>query len=276
MKSGTKIADKFHQYQSLGNDFLLLDWLEVSLDEIQSRVQAKNWSEQVKRWCDRQSGIGADGVLVMMSAENFAAETLIFNSDGTAGAVCLNGVRCVARFLRDKDLVPKIFALKMSTLIIPCEVDDDEIKITVSSAPHIETCEITVADKVLKGFRVEAGNPHFIVFRETTEDWLKEHGYVIETDAAFPNRTNVEFVWKDDEQSQVMAMPVYRMLIHERGCGMTKACGSGAAAVMDVLLQSHKIRINHQVVLSMPGGNLISFIDDNLAVIQFADAKQIS
>jgi len=86
----------FRKYHGLGNDFILID-NRHSAEPILT-------SEQAVKWCDRNFGIGADGVIFLMSEANGEHRMLIFNSDGSEPEMCGNGIRCLAKFMQDLDI----------------------------------------------------------------------------------------------------------------------------------------------------------------------------
>ncbi len=274
MNRNQTFQDKlFYKCQSLGNDFILLDWLALSPDEIETNLSNKNWQSFVQLLCARHYGIGADGVIVIIKSDQAEAECKIFNSNGTHGEKCLNGLRCAAQFFVLEKSYPEKFSIKMFNDTILCEVDNDQVQIQLNQFHYKDICEIEVEGKLLKGHRVDVGNPHFVICENIKLDWLKQHGRLIETHDAFPNDTNVEFIWHDKIASDKEQMPVYKMLVYERGCGFTLACGSGAAAVMTVLSELGEIGGNEKVKISMLGGDLFSYFESPDKLIQEADAK---
>ncbi len=129
--------------------------------------------------------------------------------------------------------------------------------------------KLSISGKVLSGHIVSVGNPHFVIQQKIGLNWLQINGARIEQHRDFPNRTNVEFVWPMDESNN------YKILVHERGCGITLACGSGAAAVMRTLYQLRKVTNNEKIMLNMQGGTIESYLDNDDNVIQQAPAALI-
>lgn len=263
----------FYKYQSLGNDFILFDWLGLSKNEVDEIVSNATWPELVQALCARHYGVGADGVIVIISSDQAAAECQMYNPNGTRGEKCLNGLRCAAQFLVSEKSYPKTFSIHMFNDVIPCEVENNHVQIKLNHFHYDDVCEIEIAGKLLKGHRADIGNPHFVILEEINLDWLKQHGRLIETHDAFPNDTNVEFIWHDKDASQKKKMPIYKMLVYERGCGLTLACGSGAAAAMTVLRELGNISLNQKVKISMLGGDLISYFEKDDLLVQTCDAK---
>lgn len=242
------------KYQSLGNDFVLLDWL----DQPDNNIDAKF----IKLLCDRHYAIGADGVLIIKKNQN-QTEAMIFNADGSYGYKCFNGLRCVAHYLVTIKNYPQNLEIFMGDKLMQCTVQD-KITINVGSA-HYQTQHKL---NNLTGHIVSVGNPHFVILKKTTLKWLEKNGVAIENHKTFPDRTNIEFVWPTDKNN-------YNILVHERGCGITLACGSGAAAVMQTLYQLQKINRNEKIFLHMQGGVIESHLDNNNNIIQIASANMV-
>lgn len=243
---------KYYKYESLGNDFILLDWLEH---------RGSINPDWIKQTCDQQK---VDGILILQYKNQ--PEVQIFNVDGTDGQSCFNGIRCAAYHLVKQRNFPKEFELKMQRLI-NCEVLDNLVTINVGKVNYKKSHQIQIANKILRGHIVDVGNPHFVVLEKVNLNWLQKYGHEIEHHKDFPNRTNVEFVWGDENH--------YHVLVHERGCGITQACGTGAAAVAQTLYHQNKITCNQKISIQMPGGILQTYLDDNESIIQIAQAKMI-
>ena len=245
----------FYKYQSLGNDFILID----CLDDVNCNLQP----QQVQRLCDRHFGIGADGVLIITQEPNEPIKALILNADGSNGDVCLNGLRCVADYLVTHKNYPANSTINMGNKLFSCNANQ-QLTIIVPNVNYLGEQSITVNKKLLTGHVVNVGNPHFVILQKIAQSWLQTNGSTIEQHHIFPHKTNVEIVYQEHE--------IYNLLIHERGCGMTLACGTGAAAVMQTLYQLDKVAKNEEILLQMPGGSLKSYLDDDNNVIQVAAA----
>jgi len=248
---------KFFKYQSLGNDFILLDWMERGAQEINS-----SW---IKKNCDRQNGIGSDGVLII---KNKTPKVLMFNSDGTDGQKCFNGLRCVAHYLVAQKKFPQKFSVIMQHPI-HCEVRENLITLNLGKANYQNPHEIKIGGKLLQGHIVDVGNPHFVILEKIDLNWLQKYGGEISNHTDFPNRTNVEFVWQDKDKDK------YNALIYERGCGITKACGTGAAAIMQTLYQQNKIKREQEISIQMLGGVLQSYLGQDESIVQIAKAEMV-
>ncbi|MDD3154585.1 MAG: diaminopimelate epimerase [Victivallaceae bacterium] len=219
---------KFYKYTGLGNDFIFVT------DGTLNR-------ERVPFYCDRRFGIGADGVVTLAKAGENEFVMHIFNSDGSEAQMCGNATRCSAHLLRRLGwLKGSSFALQtLAGIIRPTLLADGLVRVDMGHPRYLRS-EIPVlggdGTSLARGFYVTAcqrqweifcvsmGNPHAVIFVEDAEAVdLEKVGPQIETNALFPEKTNVEFV-------SVEAPDQLRMRVWERGCGVTMACGTGSCA----------------------------------------------
>lgn len=278
---------QFVKLQSLGNDFILFDWYKRPCNDIQNVLQGKDWPEFVVKICKRHFGVGADSVLILKENHDFGLpEMLIFNSDGSQAEACFNGIRCCAQFLYQQYSFGESFKIVLSKRIIECVVCKDGcssvgckkentfITNNVGQARFLgEQTVNTTNEGVYQGFCVDVGNPHFVTFNKTTSQWLVNNGSQIESNAVFPKRTNVEFVWKDDTPFE--GLESFKMLVYERGCGVTLACSTGAAAVIATLFKQGMIQKNKKIVLDMQGGKVIAWLDADENIFLQASAHLV-
>lgn len=267
---------KFFKCQSLGNDFLLFDWMDSSGNEVEFYLASDAWPEFIMDKCNRRFGVGADGILIVRKDQTGQVEAMIFNADGSNGDKCLNGLRCVANYLFANRKFPQEFSVVMAGQANKCVVTQTdsgtEIVANVGKAVYKGVRQLFVIDRELTGYIIDIGNPHFVVLEQVTLNWLNNNGGYIEQHEYFPNRTNTEFVWFNDTMSSELDSKAYDILVYERGCGVTLACGTGAAAVMQTLFHLKKIQKNEKVIINMQGGALKSYIDNKGNIIQQAPA----
>lgn len=263
----------FIKYQALGNDFIIFDWYKKPAVFVQSELTMPLWSDFVKLACNRHLGVGADGVLVITSDNQLGMpEILIFNADGSRAESCFNGLRCVADFLSVTYHFPPLFHIKMGHRIIDCVVNavvGQDRDITTNVGPVVYEGDKTVAidQASFEGCVVNVGNPHFIIFKQTTLDWLSLYGRFLESHEQFPARTNVEFVWPITTTfASITKNRSYAMLVYERGCGITFSCSSGAAAVIGLLYKQNQIKIQEKIDICMPGGFVTGWVDEKESV----------
>ncbi|MBA7705250.1 Diaminopimelate epimerase [subsurface metagenome] len=258
----------FTKLQGAGNDFILIEAGGVEQD----------WSQLAIAMCNRHFGIGADGLLLLLPSETADFQMRMFNPDGSEAEACGNGMRCLARYVVDKELVPGKFE-KTGEILIETIVGvrraiihkemDRLTKIQVSTGtPKFEAEDIPVVIRrrgvnvksmlssrvTVKGRElllnfVSVGNPHAVYFwqRPVSEFPLSQIGPVVEHHEMFPNRTNFEV-------ANVINRQQIEVRVWERGAKETMACGSGACAVA-VAARLHGY-IDNVVDIRLPGGIL--------------------
>ncbi|XP_020579655.1 diaminopimelate epimerase, chloroplastic [Phalaenopsis equestris] len=257
---------RFVKYHGLGNDFIMVDNRESN----EPRVTP----EQAMRICNRNFGVGADGVIFVLPGLNDTDYTMrIFNSDGSEPEMCGNGVRCFARFVAELDNLDGIQRFRIHTgagLIIPEIQNDGKVRVdmgqpilfasdvpTKLAANHngaVVRSEILVDGIGWNVTCVSMGNPHCVTFStkhgealQVDDIKLEEVGPKFEHHEMFPSRTNTEFV-------QVFSRSHLKTRVWERGAGATLACGTGACAVVvAAVLEGHAERI---CTVDLPGGPL--------------------
>ena len=224
---------KITKMQGCGNDFVLIDY-----DEFQKL--GKEMSEVAKRLCDRNFGVGADGLIIPnTNTEDTDIGWYFYNSDGSTAQMCGNGMRCFAKYVYDKGLVnKKEFTVKtLAGIMKPQILDNGTIRVNMSKPilepekipflpNHNLNYKISVKNRIFEGNAISMGNPHFVIFIKDDEDLLslaKKYGPEIELGAEFPEKTNVEFI-------KIKSHKKIELCVWERGCGITLACGTGACA----------------------------------------------
>ena len=228
-------------------------------------------------------------------------EMLIFNADGTQAESCLNGLRCVTHYLVTHHNFPENFSIKLGKRTIECDVERDKkralalrnepmelasvsngspfdllITNNVGSIEYHGEKTVSISAELINSFEghiVSVGNPHFIIFEQTSLDWLTKYGMFLESHELFPNKSNIEFVWEEPVKTGVAQR--YNVLVYERGCGITQACSSGAAAIAGTLFYLKKITPNQKIELIMLGGSVICWVDDNEQVFLQAGAQPV-
>lgn len=263
---------EFSKYEGLGNDFILIDDRDKTSPSLTPEESAK--------LCDRNFGVGGDGVIFALQppsggAGDYDFAMRIYNSDGSEPEMCGNGIRCFAQFL--KDLGADAESYKVDTLagpIIPVMNADGTITVDMgppilkgadvpttleSNAESGSVVEQTMEcnGKTWKVNAVSMGNPHCIIFVDDLEKDIdfESDGPALEAATEFfPAKTNVEFV-------QVMSEAHLKMKVWERGAGPTLACGTGACALTVAAIRAGKIPSGNKVRVTLPGGDL--FIEWN-------------
>ena len=259
---------KFTKMQGLGNDFICMNYDDIS------RYNLKIFSKFV---CDRHFGIGADGVILYGKSRIADCKMRIFNNDGTEAEMCGNGIRCLAQYVYDKNIIRKD-KLKIETLAgikeveyklenqkimavrvnmgIP-QMDTSKLPVYVPSTYKYKEkkCKLSInaSDRELIGIFLKVGNPHMVIEVKDLRNFpVTKYGKLVENYKYFPQKTNVEFV-------QIINQDNIRIKVWERGVGETLACGTGAVASVYALYSEEKIKENCTVELE--GGKLNINID---------------
>lgn len=208
---------RFTKMHGAGNDFIILDPGEVEgIGELNALA---------RKVCDRHFGVGADGLLIPAPSEGADLEMVYLNSDGSPSEMCGNGLRCLARYARDYEIV------EGDALTVETGAGTKKVILFKDGSSRVDMGPPTFGDDIeLRGFhfsRVSMGNPHAVAFlgSEAEVDALDLRGVGpgIERDPTFPEGTNVEFAYPRSPEE-------VRMRIWERGAGETLASGSGSCA----------------------------------------------
>ncbi len=258
----------FTKLQGAGNDFILAEAEDINQD----------WPQLAIAMCNRHFGIGADGLLLLLPSGIADFRMRMFNPDGSEAEACGNGMRCLAKYVVDKGLIPRKFEkteeISVETMagiqkakfhktmgkLTKIQVSMGTPKFRAKDIPVVigqgaagikpmSSYQITVKDKELLLDFVSMGNPHAIHFwhRSVSDFLLSRFGPEIEHHKIFPNRTNFEV-------AQVINRRQIEARVWERGARETLACGSGACAVA-VAAQIHGY-VDNQVDIKLPGGTL--------------------
>ena len=257
----------FIKYHSLGNDLILFDWLQRTAQEIDAALLHPQWAERIRCLCHRHTGVGADGAIILIGTSAAMAEMLVFNADGTQAETCLNGMRCAAHYLHEETKHLHIGILSHQRRVdnvIAAAMIETHLPALVYEGDH----RILVNNELLQGYRINAGNPHFVVCQEKTLSYLAEHGALIEQHPTFPHKTNVEFVWPEKNGH-------FHLLVYERGCGITQACSSGAAAALMALYRLEMIAEEKMIHITMPGGIVQGRVHSDGSISLFAEAHPV-
>ena len=269
---------EFLKYHALGNDYL------VSTSEHTDFSENELTSEQVRKICHRNIGLGSDGILVGGKDDFENHFTLkIYNPDGSTAEKSGNGLRIFARSLWDRKLVDHSkFKIVTSGGIVCAKVDSSGRSVTiemgsVSFQSNIfsvtgesrevlnETFEIN-GEKLTFCFAT-IGNPHCVVLhRNISAEETIRLGPLIEMHPSFPNRTNVQFL-------EVLNRNTIRIEIWERGAGYTLASGSSSCAAASV---AHRLGLcDAEIAVLMPGGQIDITISKNYNIIMKGSVTRI-
>ena len=254
---------KFTKMQGIGNDYVYVNFFEETVQDPSAVARFVS---------DRHFGIGSDGLILIKPSDVADCEMEMYNLDGSQGAMCGNGIRCVAKFVYDKGIVRK------KNLSIDTKSGIKYLSLTVKNG-KVSTVEVNMGSPVLmanqipvvsdteqvidqplevngKTYHITAvsmGNPHAIVYMDDLENLdISTLGPQFENHLAFPDRINTEFV-------KVINRRTLQMRVWERGSGETLACGTGACAVAVASVLNGLVDEDCPVTVKLLGGDLQIF-----------------
>ncbi|MDX9723847.1 MAG: diaminopimelate epimerase [Myxococcota bacterium] len=253
----------FVKYHGLGNDFVI------------ARGQAPLEPALVQAICERRLGVGADGVLLSLPTgrADCAARMLVLNADGSRAQMCGNGLRCFARYLVEEQGVRET-SFKVETDVGALAVDlvhrpDEETSSVDAHAPWLlrvelghgrlgASLDLELGDAQLPVRCVDLGNPHAVAWLETADPMSEARriGQQCSEHPLFPERANIGFArWR---------VAALELVVYERGCGITLACGTGAAAAA-LVARARGFGDAEGLDVLLPGGLLrVEFGSDGL------------
>lgn len=248
-------ALRFAKYEGLGNDFLVVDAESEAVVPEALAVQL----------CDRRRGVGGDGVLLVLPPGNGSARARmrVINADGSVPEMCGNGLRCVALHLARGDAAQGPVELVVETDAGPkaCVVrrtSDREGEVSIAMGPVrvTGTREVTALGRSFSLTTADAGNPHAVFLGPFDRADVERYGLALATDPSFVRGTNVEFV-------RLHSPTHAEVIVWERGCGITLACGTGACATAAVLTNAGLAPYEKELTIELLGGSLHIRVDTN-------------
>ncbi len=269
---------QFLKYHALGNDYLVL----VSGNEDLPLIPLT--AEQACKICNRNFGLGADGILIGSkddSGKHFNLQ--IFNPDGSTAEKSGNGLRIFARFLWDQKLVNlSQFKIMTSGGLVTALVENSGSNVSVEMGQvSFQSDKIPVAGKIrevlnekididgqqFKFCAATIGNPHCVVMNGAkTQDDVRRIGPLIENHPNFPNRTNVQFL-------KVLNRGKIQIEIWERGAGYTLASGSSSCAAASVAFRLGLCE--NQIAVLMPGGKIDITVNQDYSILMRGPVTRI-
>ncbi len=247
----------------IGNDYVYVNCFEETVeDPVQTAILVS----------DRHFGIGSDGLILIKPSDVADGKMEMYNADGSQGAMCGNGIRCVAKYMYDYGITDKtsisvetksgIKYLELtvkdgkvdtvrvnmgSPILVPSEIP------VVSDQERVIDQPVEVGGKEWKITCVSMGNPHAITYMDDVKNLeIEKIGPLFENHAIFPDRVNTEFV-------HVLDRHTVEMRVWERGSGETMACGTGACAVAVASILNGLTE--DEVTVKLLGGDLKIFWD---------------
>lgn len=260
---------KFTKMQGIGNDYVYVNCFEEKVE---------NPGKLAVRVSDRHFGIGSDGLILIKPSEKADFRMEMYNADGSEGAMCGNGIRCVGKYVYDYGLTEQTsiqVETKSGIKYLDLTVEEGKVsQVRVNmGAPEFSPSGIPVladGDKVLdapimvdgREYRmtcVSMGNPHAVVYLNDVKNLeIEKIGPMFEMHPCFPDRVNTEFV-------RVVDGHTLEMRVWERGSGETLACGTGACAVaVASILNGH---VSGEVTVKLLGGDLKILWDEQENIV---------
>lgn len=256
----------FSKYHGLGNDFLVVDFRD--------RPDSVYPPQAVRAICERRFGVGADGILAVLPPRSPDSDVRmrVLNADGGEAEMCGNGIRCLVKHLWEREPALRSrgeIAIDTGAGRLTCQVQisgDEVVGVRVDMGPpRLERGEIPMlgpaAERAVKasieGFEhpitaVSMGNPHAIAFVEGEGELralAESRGPRLETHPSFPQRTNAEF-------ARVIGPREIELVVWERGCGITLACGTGACATAVAAVLEGRVETGEPITVRLLGGEL--------------------
>ena len=250
------------KHNGLGNDFLVLDRREASA-LANAQVANIDWPSMARNWCNRKTGIGADGLLLLGRIDANTLTMRLFNSDGSLAEMSGNGIRCLAQAAHLADGLSTQVEYAVTTdagerrvVVTPQANDPHTVDASVDMGEIDSLDEPTgwatlECDPMRPVMHISVGNPHSVVGVEDVAIVpLKELGEKVP-------HINLEIIEPGPEVNAIT------MRVHERGAGITQACGTGACASAWAAVQWGLVpKSASEVIVHMDGGDVRVRVDD--------------
>ena len=261
---------KFWKYHGLGNDFILVEDLEADV-----RID----SNLVSWMCDRHFGIGADGFLVVRGdQESGMLQMDYWNSDGSPAEMCGNGIRCFVKHCLDRGVaqgsevqVLTGAGVRACKAYLGPQGEVEEVEVDMGRPEPMDdgseggkpfgSLVLEPLGEPIEFTLVSMGNPHAVAFSAGADPKVAaEVGPRVERASVFPAGTNVEF-------ASVTSRTSMDLVVWERGCGLTLACGTGACAAAAAGVSAGLLEPGKDVSVRLPGGRLLVRTDVDLQTV---------
>ena len=278
---------KFTKMHGIGNDYVYVDCFQEKVPH----------PEEVARFVsDRHFGIGSDGLILIKPSDIADCEMEMYNLDGSRGAMCGNGIRCVAKYAYDHGIVhsdhiriatgsgiKELQLFVQNGKVSSVQVDmgspifsardipvDTALLDGIGPADTVLDTPVVICGREWRLSAVSMGNPHAVTFVEDVSSLpLFDIGPSFENHPLFPDRVNTEFV-------QVIDAHTVKMRVWERGSGETLACGTGACAVAVASILNKKVSSQGPITVCLLGGDLrIAWDQDKNTVFMTGPATEV-
>ena len=268
---------EFIKMQVTGNDYIYIDGFHKNID-------IEFIKPYIRYRCDRNFGIGSDGVIFVVPSEVALAKMIMYNKDGTEANMCGNGICSVAKYLYENKLTTqKEFQIETKAgaknenlgNVESVSVNMGYPKFNPKLVPVITEKSFFLNESIIIGnenYRttcVSMGNPHAVVLTKHIKNLkIYKIGPEFEAHYLFPERTNVEFIEKVDEKN-------IKMRIWERGSGETLSCGSGACASVAAAVMTGELSKNTKIQVIQKGGTLEVEYNDQEGMILTGTTEKV-
>ena len=247
---------QFTKMHGLGNDFMVINAIHHKIDLSPHQIAALS---------RRDTGVGFDQCLLVEASTSPDVDFFyrIYNADGQEVGQCGNGARCLARFLQHYQLTDKRFTVATHTTRMQLQINDDETVTVNMGQPKLNPMDIPLllstkkssyliplpTNETCEFHAINVGNPHAVLVVPNLKTASVHHiGKLISEHPLFPEQTNVGFM-------QIISADHIQLRVYERGCGETRACGSGAVAAAAAGRLYHQMA--EHIKVSLPGGELL-------------------
>lgn len=250
---------RFHKYESIGNDFVLVEESDVA-KWFGSELPADAYAKLAVALCDRKFGIGSDGLLTY-STDGDAVVMRMFNPDGTED-FCGNGLRCAALHAKRAGFAEKNASLKHGGRVIEVNFSlggwidvglpkpnfEPRVVPLAKGVEEIFDTPLHVGSRKVQACSVNVGSTHTVLLVEgpPEEADFQELGPAIENHEWFPQRTSVIWCWPREGRFNA-----FEIRIWERGVGETLGCGTGSAAAAACIFRNSSLVA---IEVKNPGG----------------------
>ena len=267
----------FIKMQGIGNDYVYIDCFENNVDCPQKLAITVS---------NRSFGIGSNGLILICPSSVADAKMRMFNADGSEGAMCGNGIRCVGKYVAEKLGKNKLTVETLSGIknLVVEQIDDKKAFVTVdmdrakidtkivpviSGEAQLINSSMFFGNTEYKVTTISMGNPHAVVFHYDIATLpLNEIGPLFEKSELFPESVNTEF-------AQYVAKNEFKMRVWERGSAETLACGTGACAVVVAACLNGFADYNTEVTVHLLGGDLYITCYEDLSVTMKGYAETV-
>lgn len=249
----------FVKMHGLGNDFVFIE---------DKTGQDKDYTVLARAMCNRHTGIGADGLIVIVDSRVADVRMRIINSDGSEAEMCGNGIRCFAKYVYDSGIIEK----KQFTVETPAGIMEPEITVGADNKAELITInmgrpsfnrseipmegtdgrvlneDLGVDGENWKITSLLMGVPHTVTYVDDVDSVdIAKIGPLFEKHEAFPKHTNINFAQQMDDRT-------VKVRTWERGAGATLACGTGSCSVAVASFLNG--RTGREVDIQLPLGTL--------------------